>query len=611
MRALKSRSLVPAVIVCLLVAGIYTSVVVVGQTSPPAPTQGQLEALVAAAQTSRAYASSAVDLAASHSLSVSAAQAQLSQGDSLLEAAQADAQSGSNIAAGVHSVQAAMWDYSSAAAAASVALGNAGLAASVDYAAAEGAVAEVNSTASLVATVATQACTGAEVNASNSSGLAQACSEVEVQTVSAVSHLNQAASLLAQPAVNLTQVLSQVAIARAEVDASQSNLVTIASYTYTLRGHAFLTAVVLPLSAKANMTVNSEQSILANLTQFQTTYSVYVQSQATATADVNSSARILAAAISQVDTSSVSSSVSAAQTTSADVSSEMSALLNLPGIASLTSVIADIHACASAAGSYESALGSAESQSSAYAQTQIPSFSGYLSAMESDTSTVQSAGSTYVSSCQSVTNDLSALLLIPGVQAIYNVLIGLQVSGTAGGANTSLQAETSAMATVKADIISTTSTITTSESSILVSSTLITASDMVAGQGAAFLNATGAAALAQASASLGGTAQAAQSFVASANASAHAAIGTFSSSVVTLSTAATSLSAQTKYSLASTATAVGFMNSDIKSRVSEVASGQAEVSQAFQLFASLNVSGGTSAMAQAYLKLQAAASVSA
>jgi hypothetical protein len=478
-------------------------------------------------------------------------------------------------------------------------------------------VTEVNATASFIARVAAQACAEAEVTGSNSSAFAQACAQAQAQTTSANAHLDQAASLLAQASgqaaasANLTQALSLVALARGEVNASQSDLVTIASYTYAQRGQAFLTSVVLPLSAKANATVDAEMSALANLTQFQTAYSAYAQSQGTATANVKSSASVLQAAISAVDTSSVSSSISAAQSTSADVSSEMSALLNLAGLATMTSVVGDIHACASASSSYQATLGSAESQSSAYTQAQLPSFSGYLSAMVSDASAVQSAGSTYVSSCQAVTTDLSTLLLIPGVQTIYNVLVGLQISGTASSANSSLQTESSSMTTVQSDIASMTSAITTSESSILVGSTLVSAASTASNQCTVFLNETGAAAVANVSASLGTTAQAAQSFVAEANLSTNGTIGAFSSGAATLSTAVSSLSAQTKSSLTTTTTAVGFVHSDINSRVSEVTSSQVDVSQAFQLFSSLNVSAGASAMAQACLELQAAASVSA
>jgi hypothetical protein len=59
------------------------------------------------------------------------------------------------------------------------------------------------------------------------------------------------------------------------------------------------------------------------------------------------------------------------------------------------------------------------------------------------------------------------------------------------------------------------------------------------------------------------------------------------------------------------ATASSYLNSDTHTRISEAATGQADVSQALQLFSGLNVSAGATEMVNAYLEFQAASSVSA
>lgn len=609
------RKGLPAAIALLLFAGIFTPVVVLGQTG--SPSQGQLAALVTVAESSRAYADSTVALAAAHGLSVQAAQAQLAQGDSLLATAKADAQSGSNIAAGITAAQAAMSDYTNAATSASVALSNAHLTANVDYQAADSAVAEVNATVSIAASAAAEACGSAAAVGANASAFAQACAQVSAQVFAAKERLSQAATLLVQAGgeanftLDLSQVVSLVALARAEAEASISTLLAISSYTYSARAETYISAVIVPFSAKANATIADEQSASSTLGRIRAEFASYGQGEASATASIDSSASALSTAIAQVDTGAVSSSVSTAQGVAAQVNYQLSLLLNIAGVQLLSNIVTDVDTLSSAAVSYSSSLNTALADSNAYAQTQLTSFSAYVGTMSSDAASVQSTGSAYVSAYQALATalDVPSVLALPGVQAIYNTLVALQVSGSANGVNASLSQEISSMGSVETGIDGLASAVASSSSGILVNSSLVTSTSAVSTQEQAVLNATAISAISQAADALSVTSQTAQSFVASANTITRTTVGAFTSSAGSLSSAALSLNAKVKSSASALIEASAYLSSDLQARRLLAASGGAEVSQALQFFSSQNVSEGVAAMAQASFNLQAAAGV--
>ncbi|HEV2138531.1 MAG TPA: hypothetical protein VGR53_06785 [Nitrososphaerales archaeon] len=615
MNALGGRRLLPAAVGFLVLAGVFTPIVLQGQGAQTGPSQ--LSVLIGAAESSKLYSHATVDYAVSHRLAVSGAQAQLSQADSLLATAKADAQAGSNLAAGIQAAEAAMSAYTEASTEASIALGNAGLTASVDYYAAEDAIVEINATASATLSVAAQACANAGAAAQNTAAFADACSKVDTKVASAKANLSQAASLLvrangnANATLDLSPVLSLIASARGDVMSCQPLLVTIASYSYSARARAYVASVIVPLSAQANATIKAEQSTLASLKSFQTDYTMYTAAQGTAMASVTSSASTLATGISHVDTSTVSTSISAAQTTEGQASADMTALLGLSGLLSQTSLITDIKACASTGATYWNALSTANSWSGAYSQTQLSGFANYLSMGNADEVSVQSAGTAYVSACSTVVTDLQAFLLVPGVMAIYNNLVGLQVTQTVNDANTSLQQETAAMATVQTEYSSLNSVVSSSESAIPPSSTLLNTAASVSYQGASYLNTSASAALAQVATSVQATAQAAQSFIASAQACLKTTVSAYTTSTTSLSSSGVSLSTQTQGSLSVTTKAVAYMSSSTNLRIAEAAFGQSDLSQAMQLFSRLDVPAGSVAMAQAYLQFQTASSVSA
>jgi hypothetical protein len=602
-----------AAVACLLVAGIFTSALVIGESGP---SQSQLSALVSAAEGSRAYAYSVVDFAASHNLSVSAAQAQLSQGDSLLGAAQADAQSGTNTSAGIQLAQAAMRDYTYAAAAASVAISSAGLSASADYSVEEDAITDVNSTVSIIASVSADACAQLAVSTSSPSALAQACSEAADQVSAARASLNQAATLAAQAngqagaGVGYSQVLSLVAAARSDVSSTQSEIVTISSYGYAQRAGAYVSTVIDPLSAQANATVAAERSANASYASFGLSYDAYAQSQASSTSAIDSAASALATATTGVDAGAVTTGASAAEGVEAQVASDLVALLALPGLSPYTKVVSDITGAQASAASFRQAASAAGSETEEYSQTQLQSFSAYLSTIGQDDASVQSSGTAYVSACNSVESDLS-VLIIPGVSAILANLSGLQISGSVGSLESSLSVAVTALGTVQSDIGAYTTAVAAQSSTIAMPAQLTYAASSASMGAETYLNSSGSYAASQAESSVQAVAQGAASFLGSANSSAYTSTEAFASSEEALVASGSALDSQTSASASAVSAVAGYLRSDAQARVSEAAAGQAAVASALQFFSSLNISEGATLMGQGSLDLQAASTVNA
>jgi hypothetical protein len=616
MRLHARRSTAGVAVVCLLLSAMLLPVMTLGQSSP-SDSQTQLQVLLGAAGNSEVYAHSVVASAASHGLDVVSAQSHLQQGDLELAAARSDARSGSDNGAGIQSAQESMRDYTAASTDASVALEKAGLTSSVDYEAVAGAISEVNATATAVAAVTAQACAQANLESSNSTSLSLACTQAESQLAAAEVSLGQAASVLAQSGgqagatVELSQALSFVSSARTDVNASESALATIAAHTYPQRAQAFVSAVLQPLSAKANATIEEEQLVLYRLSQLQANFSTYAQSQGSASANVDSAASALASAISAVDTGASSSAITGSLSIATQVQSNMTALGNLPGISPLIGVEADISASITATAAYESALTSAETDTGAYSGTPLPSFGTYLNKVQGDQADVNSTGYACLLAYQAVLADLVPYIYVQGVQPIYYNLVGLDVSGSVSEVNSAIQQEAGAMAAVQADITATVALVAASGPSILLGDAVVGAAGTITTEGGALLNATAAAALSEAETSIDDTSQAAQSYVSSANAATEVTVGGFAASAGMLSAAMVSLGAQTQTAAGALATAAGYLDSDFHSRTADAAAGGFEASEALHFFANFDVSQGTALMAQAYLDFQSASSAGA
>ncbi|MDA4126247.1 MAG: hypothetical protein OK452_03450 [Thaumarchaeota archaeon] len=618
--------LLAAAVACLVLAGVFTPLVLQGQGSQPGPSQ--LSVLIGAAETSKLYAHATVDYATSHRLAITGAKAQVDQGDSLLASAKAKAQAGNSLAVGIQDAEAAMSAYTEASTEATVALSNAGLTASADYYVAEDAIVEVNATASATLSVAAQACANAGAAALNTAAFADACSKVNTQVASARAHLSQAASLLvraygqANATLDFSPVLLLIASARGEVTSCESSLVTIASYSYSARARAYVTSVILPLSAQANATIKAEQSLLVNLTQLESTYSSYDQSQASAVASVTSSASAVASAVSQAqtDASSVSTRVSAAHSTEVQIQQDFAGISSLiapfAGVSAVATLQTSIQAAVSSATAYDSKAATAGNDASALASTSISGLSSYLTTVQGDQTSVSAAASAYSTACASVQTQLAAVVNLSIISGLAQWQTALakdctSVTSTTAGLGTALQSEVSDVTTLQSKASALATAISTSTSAIIIGTSLVTKAGSVSAEGKAYVNATSKAALAKVSADVQATALTAQSLIASANACLQASVSVYVSSALALSNSAAGLRTQSQGYVNMLATATSYVNSDAHARISEATMGQASVSQALQLFSGLSVSAGATAMAQAYLQFQAASSVSA
>ncbi|MDE1857842.1 MAG: hypothetical protein KGI26_02075 [Thaumarchaeota archaeon] len=604
-----------ATMVCLLLAGLATPIFLAAGSGASVQTPAQLSVLISAGQGSAVYAKSVVDFAASHGLAVSQAKSLLSEGDTLLAAAQADALAGTDISGGIQSVQAAMKDYTAAAASASVAIGDAGLSVGFDVATVEQAITQVNASVAVVVSAAAAVCAQASGSSTGTATLAQACAQLDAQVASAALSLSQAASLSAAAqgqagaSADLSQAVALVGAARASLNSTQSALQAIASYGYVQRSDAYVNSVVVPLMAQANSTISAEGSVNASYAEFQHAYSSFTQAQASSEGQVAPGASALAGAIAAVDMGSVSSTASAAVSVASQVGSNLSALLGLPGITPLQGVVSDIEGCQSATTSFIADADAASSDASAYSQTKLSAFQAYAAATSQDASNVQTSGRAYVAAYQKVLSDLSALTSVPGVSAIYANLAGLQVSGNVNGITGSLSQAATATATVQGDITAFENVVAGQAPQITMPSSLLgaAASQTVAAQ--AYLNATGSAAMSQASSSVQALSQAASLFTAKANSSEGGTVGTFASSASGLAADGSALVAQATTSVRTTSTAGAYLGSDLGSRIADRLSAQAELSAAVRFFSGLDIADGVTAIAQASLELQAAASV--
>src|SRR5712692_565401 len=625
MNAIGGPRLLAAAVACLVLAGVFTPLVLQGQGSQTGT--GQLSVLIGAAESSKLYAHATVDFAVSHSLAVTGAKAQLDQGDSLLASAKAKAQAGNSLAAGIQDAEAAMSAYSEASTEASVALSKAGLTASANYYAAEDAIVEIRATATAALSVAAQACANAGAAALNAAAFADACSKVNAQVASARAHLSHAASLLVRTngrfntTLDLSPALSLIASARGEVASCQSALVTIASYSYSARARAYITSVIVPLSAKANASIKSEQAFLANLTQLQSAYTAYDHSQTSAVVTVTSSTSAVATAISQAqtDAATVSTRVSAAHSTEVQSQQDFAGISSLiapfTSVSAVASLQASIQAAESDATAYDSKANTAGNDASAFASTGISGLTVYLTTVQGDQTSVSAAASAYTSACASVQAQLATVVnlgIISGLTQWQTTLSTdcSSVTSTTASLGTALQTEVSDITTLQSNATSLGSAISASTSAILVATSLVSTAASVSGEGKAYVNSTSNVVLDKVSTEVQTTANAAQSLIASANACLQSSVSAFASSALALSNSAAALRTQSQSYVTILTTASSYVNSDTHTRISEAATGQADVSQALQLFSGLNVSAGAVAIAQAYVEFEASSSVS-
>lgn len=602
-------------VAAILIAGTFTPMIVLGQTVSPLQTQAQLQTVIVAAEGSRAYAEDVVTLASMHGLAVSSAQASLHLGDVLLASAKTDAQTGSNISSGIESATAAMRDYTYAATSASVVLSDSGISTYADYSLAEGAILDVNATVKFVSSVAASACASTSGSASVSTALAKTCADISGHISAAGTELKLAGAVIAQSTgqtgagVDFPLVLSHVDAARADINATESELATVAGLGYTLRGQAYFNQVIGPLSAQANHTISAEESANSTFFTIRGEFTNYARTEASSTDALLSNESRLALDITRVDTASVTTSFAAAVSVAAQVKSNMSALLALPGIIALPGVVADINSAITSEGSYTQVLVTAKTDwSDRYQQTSLTNFSSYLAGMGGEETSLGVSGSSYVAATQKVVTDLSSYLTVPGVMSLYGKISALQISSSVDGASGAFSGEVAAMGVVESDYGSLVASLT-AQAYILLGPSLVESASSATADASVFLNATGSIAMAEVASSMQNTSLDAATLVAAANSSTTAAVGSFQSSEVAVQTAGLALNSRVTGSLRAVLSAFAYLDGDLRWRISEAAMGKADAYQALDLFAKSNIPQGIEVMGRASLELQASSAL--
>ena len=600
------RKRIPVVIVVGLLVSVVAPTVALGQSST-GNSRSTLEGLIAAAVSSQAYANATVTLAAAHGVPVASAQSHLSQGDSFLAQAESDAQAGAT-AAGIQAAQASMSAYASAAAGASLALTNAGFSLGLDYDAALSAAAEVNRTLSVVSAVSAMACGSASSVVSNSS----VCGQANTQLSKARTDLSQASSILAQISGqaqapgSLLQALAFIAGARTQAQAAVLAISTMASYTYSQRAQAYVSAVVDPLAAQANSTIDSEKTLSASFSQLQADYLQYGEAQGLSVAALTTSASTLATSITTVDIGGLDAASSSAEAVAAQVETDLSALLALPGVTLQTGLVSDINSCQSASSSFLQSVGAVVSGTNAFQTTKLSAFQTYAAAFGKNASEAEASGGAYVSAYDKVVSDLASAFGVPGVSAIYSNLNSLQVSGSVTGLDGSLKSGATSVDAVQSDAAAFAEAVSAQTPVITPSVSLLSNASADVSAAAPFLSGTGASVVSSVSPALLEVQQSALNLTDQASLMTTETTGMLGVAAAALVTYGRDATTATNTGGTVISAAAGYLNVDVHARASLVATAQGEVAAALKLFSELDVSGGASAMAQASVDFRAA-----
>jgi len=607
MRNVSASGLGPAAALLVLLGGLGVHL---ASGQPPA---GQLDAaglqaLVQTAVSARGYAQSLVASASANGLDTTSAKALIATGNESLMAAQTVLSSNGNLATGLADVQAAMKGFTDAAANASLSLQNANLTLSAVLDSDFDAISAVNGSIGQASAVMSQTC-ASPVPPSLNAQFQQACASAQASIANSVTALKAAAALVANPRADLTGVGSLLSQAKANVSAASAGLSSLAAATYPSRAQAFVNGPMASLSTAANASVKQQTALSNGFSADLSSYQNLLGSQSAAAEGVAGSASAVAGALTSVPMGAVTSSMTSQQAAVATAQSDLATLsqllttLLIPA-SSLSVLQGDITASQSAGSAYSSAMSSTSSQAGTFQQVLVGGASAYSASFNTVSATTQSEGSAFVSSLSTVQTQLGVLAAqFPLITSLaqWQTTIGSVASSVSTGSSSvgsSLQAATSALATVNTDISALTAKVQ-SVSAVEVSPALVQDVTAVNLSENPFLNATALAALQSASTSLQTTGQLASSFETSSQSLLQQSVGQFGSASQTVATQDGSLKTQAQSTLTAMTSASAILTGDLNVRVQAVASAQSLVSQATNAFGAQNVPQGTSLLLQA------------
>jgi len=607
MRTVRASGLGPAVALMILLGCLGVHLASAQSPAGQLDAAG-LQALIQTAISARGYAQGLVASASAHGLDTTSAKALIATGNDSLAAAQAVLSSNGNLASGLADVQAAMKSFTDAAANAGLTLQNANLTLSAVVDADLDAISAVNGSTGQIDAAIRQTCATPVPPAVNTQ-FQQACASAKASIANSVAELNAASALVAKPGADLSAFASLLSQAKANASAASAGLSSLSAATYSSRAQAFVNGPMSSQSAAANASVKSQTSLTNSFNADLSTYQTLVGSQSAAADGVTSSASAVASAVASVSMGAVTSSISSQQATVATAQSDLTSLTQLlttlliPASA-LTVLQADITASQSAGSAYSSAMSSTSSQAGTFPQVLVSGVSAYSATFNSGAATTEADGSALVLSLATVQSQLGVVAaqfpLIASLAQWQTTIgsVGTSVSSGSASVNSSLQAATSAMATVNTDI-SVLMAKVQGVSAVEVSPALVQDVTSVNLSENQFLNATALAALQSALASLQSTSQLATGFETSSQSLIQQTVGQFGSASQTIATQDGSLKTQAQSTLTAISAASAMLTGDLNARVQALASAQSLIAQATSAFGAQNVPQGASLLLQA------------
>lgn len=604
----------------VILGGMLTTHLAVAQT-PDQSGSAALRSLLQVASSARAYAQGAVDLASSNGLGVSSEAALIASGNASLLAAEAALSPGGDIPAGLEDAHAAMGNFTAAAAGAGASLQGAGLTPSGGVQADLATVASLNDSIVPLSSVIGETCASTTVDQSLAGEFLQDCTAAKSWMVNATAQLSSASALLVAveagaPGSSISAFARIVSQARTDTSRADSELLTLAPFTYASRGEAYADGPIASRLAAANASAKLQGKIAGWFGEDASAYQSFSASQTSAVEGVTGAASALASAISSVSMTPVVTSIAAQQTTLTGVLSNLTsfsqqvAALPLP-----PSTISALQANASTAEDslkvYDSALSALSASADSFQSVTVGAFSSYISTFYALDNAEETDAAAFTASLSTLQTQVGAVAgEFPAVTSLAtwgSTFAQAETTVDTGGTQvfSSLQSAYSSTQGVSSGIASLTPEVRDA-SRALVSSALLQNVSSVYSSESGLLNSTGLASVFSASSALQSYWLLASEFVITSQSVLDSTMAGFAGAPHALAAQASSLGSEAQSASSAMSNASACLTADLDARTATVASATSLVAQATAAFHALHVVQGTALLAQASVALTAA-----
>jgi trimeric autotransporter adhesin len=604
----------------VILGGMLTTHFVVAQGSAGESESSALQSLLQVASSARAYAQGAVELASSSGLGVSPETALVASGNASLLAAEAALNPGGNLVTGLEDAHDAMGNFTAAAAGAGASLQGAGLTPSAEVMADLATVASLNDSAMLLSSVIDETCASTTVGGSLESGFLADCATAKSWLVNATAQLGTASTLLAAveagaPGSSVSGFAGIVSQARTDVSGADSELLTLAPFTYAARAEAYADGPLASQLAAANASASLQGKLADWFGRDVSAYQNFSVSQSSAVEGMTSAASTLASAISSVSMTSVTTSIAAQQTTLASALSNMTSfsqlLTSLPLPSSIISgLLANASTAEGSLNTYDSALSNLSASAGSFQSVTVGAFSSYIPTFYALDNTEETDAAAFASSLSTLQVQVGTIAnLFPLIAALATwastfaqIATNINTGGTQVTA--SLAAAYSSTQSVSSGAASLTTAVRGAPQALASSALLQNVSSVYSSE-SGLLNSTALASVSSASSALQSDWQLASEFVITSQSLLEATMGGFAGAPHTLAAQASSLSAETQSASSSMSSASAYLTADLDARTATVASATSLIAQANTAFGALQVAQGAALLARASATLAA------